>query len=682
MVTKESNTDVLIIGAGPAGHMAGTWFARMGINARIIDKRSEKLFIGQADGLQSRTVEVFQSFGFGDRAIKEANHMLELCFWEPNEKGNIVRSSRIPDSCIGISRFQQYVVHQKRVEMWMRDSMEKWSKGQVKIDRPVQALELDIDESEKSEYPVTVEVEHLSDDQGTVNQYGSKVANGLFRSFEGDGNERKGGEKEIIHAKYVIGCDGAHSWVRKAIDLNMEGESTDYVWGVMDGTPITDFPDIRNRCAIHSADSGSIMIIPREHGMVRLYIQLAQTPRDPGTKTEDEKNAANGNGERKGSIDRSKITPEVIMESAQKIFAPYEFDMIDVKWYTAYQIGQRVATDFSKNDRVFIAGDACHTHSPKAGQGMNVSMMDTFNLAWKIGHVLQGVADPSLLKTYTQERRKVAQDLINFDHKLSRMFSSKPGDGVDLSEFQKYFQKGNEFASGTTVDYCPSLIVKKPSGEYKSPLATNIPVGARLDTAIVQTQSDTKPVHLADVMPSDGRWRLVFFPGDIVKKNLYEKLTDISSKLISKNAFIKKYTPASCRLDSIIDLVMVHASDRKDLDWLEVPEAFRPCDHKKRMDYWKVYSDSPSYHVPSGKIYEKFGIEPSVGAIVVLRPDGYVSAVEELSTNGLKEIESLFANFMLTPKQSWASNGGFLDTAKDEEEWYGVSSFGHPVFAK
>lgn len=71
----DSKCDLLIIGAGPAGLMAATWAARLGLNARIIDKRGTKVFNGQADGLNPRTQEIFDSFGFADRVWKESNHM-------------------------------------------------------------------------------------------------------------------------------------------------------------------------------------------------------------------------------------------------------------------------------------------------------------------------------------------------------------------------------------------------------------------------------------------------------------------------------------------------------------------------------------------------------------------------------------------------------------------------------
>ena len=80
---------------------------------------------------------------------------------------------------------------------------------------------------------------------------------------------------------------------------------------------------------------------------------------------------------------------------------------------------------------MFIAGDACHTHSAKAGQGMNVSMADAWNLGWKLGTVLRGTARPELLHTYSAERQVIAQELIDFDREFARMFSAAPKEPDD-----------------------------------------------------------------------------------------------------------------------------------------------------------------------------------------------------------------------------------------------------------
>src|SRR5699024_9698966 len=104
------------------------------------------------------------------------------------------------------------------------------------------------------------------------------------------------------------------------------------------------------------------------------------------------------------------------------ILAPHTLDVREVVWWSVYEIGQRLTDAFddapadgSRPPRVFITGDACHTHSPKAGQGMNVSIQDAFNLGWKLAAVLRGRAAPHLLGTFSGERQTVAKELIDFD---------------------------------------------------------------------------------------------------------------------------------------------------------------------------------------------------------------------------------------------------------------------------
>jgi phenol 2-monooxygenase len=116
-----------------------------------------------------------------------------------------------------------------------------------------------------------------------------------------------------------------------------------------------------------------------------------------------------GEGER---VRNRNISLKDLIASAQQIFRPYTFEVKDTIWWSVYEIGQRLTDSFDNADEdsgaplpsVFIAGDACHTHSPKAGQGMNVSMGDSFNLGWKLAAVLQGRSGPDLLCSYSDER--------------------------------------------------------------------------------------------------------------------------------------------------------------------------------------------------------------------------------------------------------------------------------------
>lgn len=360
----------------------------------------------------------------------------EACYYDLDENGRIRRVDTVAEGIAGISRFDGPVVHQGRIETWLTNAITEFSGGRIKVERPVQPESLEID-SDSGEYPVRVVLKKLRDELAMPEQFGHTVQNGLYRQFEGDQETTPSSlpreSREVGQAKYVLGCDGAHSWVRKQLGIEHEGETTDFVWGVWEMVPITDFPDIRKRCSIHSQNNGSITIIPRENQIVRLYIQLLELDHH---EEADVDNASSSHGQTKTRrMDRSNVTAEQILESVRKILHPYTLDATEIHWFTAYQVGQRVASAFEKKDRGFIAGDACHTHSPKAGQGMNVSMLDTFNLAWKIAYVVKGFAQPSILSTYELERRTVAQDLIAYDHKLSRLFSSKPGE-ISTQDFR------------------------------------------------------------------------------------------------------------------------------------------------------------------------------------------------------------------------------------------------------
>ena len=257
--------------------MAATCATAMGIrNVRIIDKRNSKIFTGQADGLQCRTLEVLHSLGLAEDIWRQSNHMLEVCFWNPIE-GRLQRTGRIPDTIPGISRWQQVVLHQGRIERLFLNSIERNSAGSVHVERGVLPESFELDEGQvqsNDAYPLRVQVRQLSEEDATPSQMGKSTPNGLFRSALAPDdtpdllrNQPPTGAKEVIHARYVIGCDGAHSWTRKSMGFEMHGEQTDYIWGVLDAVPVTDFPDIRMRCAIHSESSGSVMIIPREDGL-------------------------------------------------------------------------------------------------------------------------------------------------------------------------------------------------------------------------------------------------------------------------------------------------------------------------------------------------------------------------------------------------------------------------------
>lgn len=282
----------------------------------------------------------------------------------------------------------------------------------------------------------------------------------------------------------------------------MVGDSTDSVWGVMDVYPITNFPDIRKKAMLISKSDGNLMIIPREGDeLVRFYIEL------PNTTARD-------------------VTEQSLIEKVKRIFAPYTIDVAHTVWWSAYVIGQRLADHFTKDYRVFLTGDACHTHSPKAGQGMNVSLQDGFNIGWKMAHVLSGRASPSVLETYVLERQDTAEKLIEFDRLFSKLFSSdyRQQNGITAQDFRDKFVEAGRYTAGMATQYKPSTITCVTDSDES--IASGVAVGMRFPSAPVVRLSDAKPMQLNSVLPADGRWHiLTFCSGDDIKERLPEVCT-------------------------------------------------------------------------------------------------------------------------------------------------------------
>ncbi|KAG7094171.1 hypothetical protein E1B28_007781 [Marasmius oreades] len=599
MAIKQNNVDVLVVGAGPAGLMCAFGLARAGVNVRIVDQRPQKVAAGQADGIQPRTIEVFQSYGIADRLLKEGNHMHMATFYGPNADGGIELIERVPDVTAPTARYPfEVTLHQGAIEAIFLDNMMELG---VQVDRPTIPISLKLFEDETAledpeSYPVQVVLQHLDSGEGQLN------------------------ETEIVNAKYVVGADGAHSWVRKTLGIAMEGEQTNYVWGVIDMVPDTDFPDVRSKSAIHS-NNGSCMIIPREGDKIRVYIQL-------GT---DSVGASNGR------LDKSRIQigPEQLLEVARKSFHPYTFkNPKQFDWWTIYIIGQRVASKFSVKDRVFIAGDACHTHSPKAGQGMNASMNDSYNLVWKLTHVLRGWVRRSLLETYGFERHLYASQLINFDKNFAKLFSGKPRseinmDGVSHEEFLMAFQTFGGFTSGTSVHYEESAIVNK----RHQALAKNLTVGERVPPDLLIRAADWRPYNIQDLLPSDTKFKVLVFTGDVSDTTQLTTVQNLEDSLQQADSFLTK-APSK----AMFDFISICSTSKRKIVYNVVPPLFR--------SHWsKVFVDDVDLTgTRGGRLYSSYGVGLS-GAVVVVRPDGYVGTITPLED--ASDLNNYFSRFMI-----------------------------------
>ncbi|KAF5696015.1 phenol 2-monooxygenase [Fusarium mundagurra] len=290
-------------------------------------------------------------------------------------------------------------------------------------------------------------------------------------------------------------------------------------------------------------------------------------------------------------------------------------------------------------------------------------MQDSFNLGWKVASVVKGLTSRSILKTYESERKGIAQALIDFDHKFSRLFSGRPAkdimdeEGISMDEFREAFEKGNLFSSGIAVDYGRSNIVAKPDkalndnvAEKRQTLAPGIKLGMRMPSVKVLNQSDARPWHLQELLRSNGAWRLLVFPGNIDIDQQNKRMKALCDKLSAESSFLKRFTPSSARYDSVIEVLTVHAANRQDHDIFDFPEVLHPYHEVDGWDYNKIFVDDESYHEGHGNLYETFGIKSDEGCVVILRPDQYVSYVGEL--DAYDALDGFFSQFMLVQNGS------------------------------
>ncbi|KAL4927568.1 putative phenol monooxygenase [Aspergillus undulatus] len=613
--------EVVVVGAGPAGLMLTLLLSRYGLSDSsllCVDAKPGTLKSGQADGLQPRTLEVLKSLGLADEILNDGCHMEEVAFWNPTGKKDgdmIERTSIVPDVSVP-ARFQHEVtIHQGRIERILETDLLRYSKRGIQ--RNTKLVDVKIDEAGDAEFPIVAEIEIAKEGEEKV--------------------------RRTVRSKYLVGADGAHSNVRRCMGLSLEGESLDHIWGVVDLVVDTNFPDIRRRTAIHSP-AGSVMVIPRERiatgdYLTRLYVQVPDIEIEAG----DDRKAKEGAKAR-----RAGVTLEGIFQHAADAFKPYYIKPKQdgaVDWWAAYQIGQRVSGEFTVKDskgvnRVFIAGDACHTHSPKAGQGMNVSMMDSYNLAWKLIYSIHGLtpgettsakSDP-VLDTYHQERHTIAQQLIDFDRAFSSMFSGKIGseDGIGQAltheQFLEVFSTGNGFTSGCGIEYPENLVVVKPTDadRERNPihgtdyLSGVLHPGRRLLNVKVKRFADGNRRDLHDDFLSTGRLRILL----LTSSDLLTPTGQSTRTIKSLSTTISKF-PAST-----IEQVVIHPrlgnTGSQDFTWRDLPAELKTHSEMRFYSGYDLADD----------VYKIYGVDEERGAVVVVRPDGYIGVVA-----GLDDVE-------------------------------------------
>ncbi|KAG5930167.1 hypothetical protein E4U42_002719 [Claviceps africana] len=611
-----SECQVCVVGAGPAGLMLAATLTRYGINAEVIDDRADQTPVGRADGLQPKTIETFRQLRLADTLLQRGVRVYDISFWRSTANEPLHRLGREVHYPPVIDVLDPYIllVHQGIVESLFIDDLSKRGKAV----RRNTAFESYDNIAKTSRLQVNCRTNVTQD-------------------------------KKTYITQYLVGCDGAHSKVRKSIpDVAAIGMSQASIWGVLDGELITDFPDIWSKTLVYSEEHGSILIIPRERNMTRFYIELKTW----------------------ASEDRHQLGQAFVMEQARMIMSPFAVDWKYIEWFGRYQVGQRVASRFSDvHTKVFLAGDASHTHSPKAAQGMNTSMHDSWNLSWKLNLAVRGLAKPVLLESYEVERRKIALDLVNFDYEHANRIAA--GEAVALA---KNFKANVRFISGVGAEYSNSTINRAEADTLATPAGDARP-GCILPPARVTRYIDSNPVDIQLDIPMLGQFRVFLLMWDVQQAAPF--LTTFCRAIADDSSFVSQLSAAASKSYA--------AQPRKGSaeDVYIRPERYTAVSHlftfglittmpKAEMEIsdlpamlqdsrWSLYLDNiPEQDTRGALCTEKWlgNLEPGDIAIVNVRPDGYVGSVgrwdtcnDESGERAAQWLDEYYSGFLQLPQQ-------------------------------
>ncbi|PYH47024.1 uncharacterized protein BP01DRAFT_390169 [Aspergillus saccharolyticus JOP 1030-1] len=576
-----------------ASDASGCNLLRYGTPTLILDDRPDQTSTGKADGLQPKTIETLKQLRLADPLLRHGAKVYDIAFWDSTPEHPLRRTGRkihYPDHLVGAPDPYILLAHQGMLEeVFIQDIQSRG--GSV---------------SRNSEF-VSVEREAAGD---------LRV---IYKDV-------KTGAERIVYTKYLVGCDGARSKVRDFIpDAQLEGERTNASWGVLDGEIETTFPDLWSKVAVRSHTAGSILWIPRERNMTRLYVELSAT-----------------HGER---VPKSMATPEYVMARARAAMAPFPLEWKSIEWFGNYIVNQRVARNFSDPDhRIFIAGDAGHVHSALAAQGANTSMHDSLNLAWKINLHARGLATNCLLSSYSRERRKIANDLIAFD--ASHVAAFAQGEAALARNFDEHIR----FIAGFGAEYPPDSVLTHPWERTEkqhnghtheaTKLTGSIHPGACLPSSLVTRYIDANPVSVQLDIPLLGQFRLYLLVPDVQhndflaafcaailrERSVVGRMTSQAGESYAQNE--RKQAPDDIYLShgrytsvsQVVTFALLTTAPRQSFEIEDLPDILQ----KSR---WTVYLDEAGGEKGGCTRRWLGSADAGESAVVIVRPDGYVGAV-------------------------------------------------------
>ena len=571
MPTRE--VDVLICGGGPVGLLIGYCLARYGLSTYIIEQHSKATQekFGRAAMIAPRSLEMLEQLDLADPLGQIGFVARGQVAYKDGVKVDGVRAYSSSDIK---GTFYDYLllIRQKYTEGVMRDGLKACGGGDVGFGCRLVGFEV-----------------------------GDGAGEGRVRSTV----ETAPGQRLEVVSKFIVGADGSRSTVREMADIPFEGEKSTRVFIRIDGVVKTDMLESRRGlAAVYSKSHGTILWACLDHGRTRVGYLLP-------AKLHEEL--------------EGDITQDVVIREAKKALEPFTLEFEVVDWWTAYAVGQRLAKHYRVKERIFLAGDAAHTHSSAAAQGMNTGIHDAVNLSWKLAGHIKGFFMDSVIDSYETERRQIGAKVIEQDKMLAILHSGevpeqyKDNSDVSAQELLDKLYASNEARFvGIAIAYPADNIttVEYPNLKFAA--------GMRAPDVLVQNPGMNVPIRLFTLFKNIGKFTILVFSGDPSQTNAS---LQAFRKYIDGAESIARYSVDLCQY-----LTILHASNEN-------------CTPDEKLGIPRLGS---AFYDVDGSAHERYGVPSGEGQVIVLRPDGTIGTACGL--DGGVELSAYFAKFMKAKK--------------------------------
>lgn len=395
------NAPVLVVGAGPTGLTVAVSLWQQGVPCRVIDKLLEPSDKSKALAIHARSLEMFEIMGLADKMVGQGN----ICGGFSMYTGK-TRLARVSTADVDSPFPYILMLSQAEIERILTAKLESLG---GKIERGVELTAM----SEVKE-AVSVTLNHSN------------------------------GEEETATYSWVVGCDGAHSKVRKLLNLTFEGSAYEEQFGLADIDIDSGIAEDEVTTFFH--EDGALVFFPMGNGRFRTLANVEEATVSGDAPSRE------------------------FMQALLDKRGPGNVKIEKTYWLAWFRIHRRSVGKY-RVGRAFVAGDAAHIHSPVGGQGMNTGMQDGHNLAWKLAMVVRGEADEKLLDSYEEERHPIGQMLLKGTDMATKLaFLRNPvakqvrNHMVSFLSQQDFFlQRLRSVGTMTAVNYRKSPIV----GEYR-----------------------------------------------------------------------------------------------------------------------------------------------------------------------------------------------------------------------